>query len=351
MIQQLLHDPSRTLRILGSAFGAGLLLASIAGCTSPTPPAPSFTERTTPHEANPFPNWPASPSKIESLFSTTDYQIESVEEAGGGTTRPKKIVYAFPGRSERVTVKWKGVPLLLDGINNSPRKEMAAWVAQKSFLDPSDYVVPLSFFECIPLSEFDEYDLGIGSPLGDARCDLGLASVWLVDVTLPDPLYDPERFARDFVYARHMANFNLTTYLIAHHDGREGNFLVSKDDRVRRVFAIDNGVAFGGIFYNWFVPNWNDIRVAGLPRESVERLRALTESDMHRMLGVVAQIELNDEGIYMRVEPGANLDPDDGVRREGGIIQFGLTEDEIEDVWERIEELIEDVDEGDIQVF
>ena len=33
------------------------------------------------------------------------------------------------------------------------------------------------------------------------------------------------------------------------------------------------------------------------------------------------------------------------------LVQFGLTDDEIEDVWERIEDLIEDVDEGDIAVF
>jgi len=51
------------------------------------------------------------------------------------------------------------------------------------------------------------------------------------------------------------------------------------------------------------------------------------------------------------VPPGENLDPDDGVRIEGNTIQLGLSEDELEDVWERIKDLIEDVDEGDIAVF
>ena len=32
-------------------------------------------------------------------------------------------------------------------------------------------------------------------------------------------------------------------------------------------------------------------------------------------------------------------------------MQFGLTEDEIDDMWERIEDLIEDVDDGKIPVF
>ena len=40
-----------------------------------------------------------------------------------------------------------------------------------------------------------------------------------------------------------------------------------------------------------------------------------------------------------------------GVRLEGKTLQFGLTDDEIEDVWERIEDLIEDVDDGEIPVF
>ena len=38
-------------------------------------------------------------------------------------------------------------------------------------------------------------------------------------------------------------------------------------------------------------------------------------------------------------------------RRDGTTVQFGLTEDEIDDVWERIEDLIEDVDDGDLPVF
>ena len=48
---------------------------------------------------------------------------------------------------------------------------------------------------------------------------------------------------------------------------------------------------------------------------------------------------------------GPNIDEDDGIRYENGRLQFGLTEDEIEDTWERIEDLIEDVDEGEIAVF
>ncbi len=117
------------------------------------------------------------------------------------------------------------------------------------------------------------------------------------------------------------------------------------------MFAIDNGVAFGGVFYNWFVPNWSDLRVPALRKESIDRLRKLTEQDLHDALAVVSEGRLNEHGYFVAVEPGPNIDKDRGVRYEDGRLQFGLTEDEIEEVWERIEDLIEDVDEGDIEVF
>ena len=180
---------------------------------------------------------------------------------------------------------------------------------------------------------------------------LGVLSLWLQDVTLPRPLLDNARFRSDPTYAFYRANFNLLTYVIKHHDGREGNFLESKDEARPQVFAIDNGVAFGGPWYNWFVPNWSEIRVPALRKASIDRLRKVGEEQLHEFLGVLAQLELGDDGIFRNVPLGDNLDDDDGVRLEGNTLQFGLTEEEIDDVWERIEDLIEDVDEGDIAVF
>ena len=121
------------------------------------------------------------------------------------------------------------------------------------------------------------------------------------------------------------------------------------------MFSIDNGVSFGagfsGLFYNWFVANWNSIRVPALRAESIDRLRTLKPADLTAALGVVSQLALDDQGIYRNVPPGENLDPSRGVRIEGKTLQFGLTDDEIEDVWERIQDLIEDVDDGDLPVF
>jgi hypothetical protein len=170
------------------------------------------------------------------------------------------------------------------------------------------------------------------------------------DVTVPDVLFDDARFRADANYAYFMANLNLLTYLVAHHDGREGNFLVSKDERRRQVFAVDNGVSFGGLFYNWFVANWNSIRVPALRKESVDKLRTLKRRDLDG-LGVVAQFELDERGIYQKTKLAGNLGPKNGVRIQGSVVQLGLTESEIDDVYQRIQELIRDVDAGEIQTF
>ena len=53
-----------------------------------------------------------------------------------------------------VDPSWKLVTQRYDGINNSPRKELAAWVIQRLFLDPEDYVVPFTTAYCVPLADY-----------------------------------------------------------------------------------------------------------------------------------------------------------------------------------------------------
>jgi hypothetical protein len=254
-----------------------------------------------------------------------------------------------------VDPSWKLVTERYDGINNSPRKELAAWVIQRLFLEPEDYVAPYTTAYCVPLADVVEEHRDLPATIEGSQCLLGVAALWMNDITLQVPVLDPVRFDRDYVYAYFLANLNLFTYLVKHHDGREGNFLVSKDDARRQVFSIDNGVSFGagfnGLFYNWFVANWNSIRVPALRKASIDRLRELTEADVTAALGVVSQLERNDEGVYLNVPPGVNLDAGRGVRLEGKTLQFGLTDDEIEGVWERIQDVIEEVDDGEIPVF
>jgi hypothetical protein len=140
------------------------------------------------------------------------------------------------------------------------------------------------------------------------------------------------------------------TYLIDHRDVRDSNFLISKGEGRRQVFSVDNGIAFEPFLYKFWADNWNVIRVAALRRESIDRLRRLSREDLD-VLGVVAELRKDDRGVLRRVPPGDNLDPAEGVRVEGGSLQFGLTRHEIIRVWERIQDLIAEVDDGTMPVF
>jgi hypothetical protein len=89
--------------------------------------------------------------------------------------------------------------------------------------------------------------------------------------------------------------------------------------------------------------------VPSLRKQTVERLRRVTKADFER-LGVVAEVALDDRGIYRAVRPGPNMDPRKGVRITGGHVQAGLSKDEIEDVEERAEGVLKDVDKGKLPV-
>jgi hypothetical protein len=310
-----------------------------------------FAQAPSPHGEDRFPNWPLPPDEAASLMLEAPGEIGSEEGAGGGTTGAEELKVDFFKDDVTLAVKWKEMPPgKLDGINNAPRKELAAYAVQPLFLTPEDYVVPTSAAHCMPLDDYRAHHPEATATLEGTSCVLGLGSVWMKDVTLPDVLFDDAHFRADANYAYFMANLNLLTYLIKHHDGREGNFLVAKDERRRQVFAVDNGVSFGGLFYNWFVANWNCIRVPALRKESVEKLRQLERRDLDG-LGVVAQLELDERGIYQNAKLGENLDPKKGVRIQGSGVQLGLTESEIDDVYQRIGDLIRDVDAGKLQTF
>jgi hypothetical protein len=223
---------------------------------------------------------------------------------------------------------------------------------QKLFLDPEDFIVPPSVMRCIPL---DDYRAATHSPkysasLGDTSCVLGNLSLWLENVTVPDHLYDKKRFAADPNYAARMADFNLLTYLIDHKDGRSSNFLVSKDEDDRRVFAVDNGISFDAWVWNYFVRNWNDIRVPALRKRSIDRLRAVRPEQV-QALAVVAELHRDENGVLEPAEHGAPLSKNKGARRETGVVQFGLIADEVEDILEHIDEILTAVDSGKIPVF
>jgi hypothetical protein len=181
-------------------------------------------------------------------------------------------------------------------------------------------------------------------------CSLGAVSIWLQNVTLPTSVYDPSLFAANPGYATSVADLNLLTYLVEHQDGREGNFLISKNAADLRVFAIDNGISFGAVVHNFFVPNWDVIRVPAFSRASIERLRRVDRADLDR-LGVLVELHADANGMLVPAPPGPNRDPEHGARVGPGWLQLGLTRSEIDHLEERLRELLARIDRGELAQF
>lgn len=288
----------------------------------------------------------AEEDRVVARLRSEPVEVVKDTEAGGGVTGARRLTLRFEDREE-LDVKWKPVPpRSMDGWNNSPRKEIAAYEIQRWLLDPPDHVVPTSVVRCLPLESFE----AAKPSFEGSTCVLGVIGVWVHDVHIPTQIYDPKLFARDPVYARHMADMNLVTYLIAHKDGRSGNFLLGNDPANRRVFSIDNGISFGAPVHNYFVRNWDKLRVPALRKETVERLRAVPPQAFEG-LALVAELKLDADGVWRHAPKTTRRDPGEGAFVEDGQLQLGLTREEIGELMERREDLLEDVDEGERKIF
>jgi hypothetical protein len=287
---------------------------------------------------------------VERLLQKGDIHIRHVEGSKGGTSGAKTMYVEFPDQRVSLKMKWKESKRGGEGLNNVPRKEIAAFAVQRLFLDPDEYVVPPSVGHCFPL-EYYRMHAGGGQPtFAGADCVFGVLTYWVDDLT-SHGARDTERFKRDPAYARNLANMNLLTYLIDHRDTRDGNFMVGTDPDNPRVFSIDNGLAFSGLRnpLAWFVRDWSNIQVPALPREQIERLRKITRADLDK-LSVIAQYRVVG-GELERMPPSEPFAREDGVRRSGDIIQLGLTTGEIDHIAHRLQALLERVDAGKIPLF
>ncbi len=338
-------------------FLAVSLVSLMAACSAPPSerPALRFTEAPNPQGGGDFTNWPIPPDVIEDKVAAAlmaeRYEVVTQERTATGITGADEVTLFFDEVQEKIRFKWKlAVPGRLDQDNNSPRKEIASYEVQKLFLDPEDYVVPTSLVYCAPAELYGKAGEVVPPLAPGANCVLGNLSVWMQDVTQPISIYQEFRFIEEADYAYFLSNFNLFTYLVRHQDGKASNFLQSNDYYRPQLYSIDNGISFGTLPYNFFVKNWDVIRVAALRKDSIDRLRRLRRQDLDR-LEVVAQLERNDRGIFVSVPPGESLNPDKGVVIADGTIQFGLSQAEIDALWDRIRNVIAMVDSGEVPVF
>lgn len=285
---------------------------------------------------------------IEARLEEGLFQV--VDERGSrfDGDRTSRVALAFPD-GEMMVVKWARAPRGGEEFNNAPRYELAAYEIQKLFLDEPEYVVPPTVLRAFPRQWYRTLEPDVPATLSQTDAVVVALQYWLFSVTDED-FWDPKRFGADTAYARNFANFNLLTYLIRHNDANVGNFLVSTIPANPRVFSVDNGLAFASRVSDRGA-RWRDLRVERVPDRTVERLRALTREQLTRHMETLAQFRVREDAQLVRTEITENVEPRRGVRVRGDIVQFGLTEQEIDSVWRRVERLLSDVDRGRLEVF
>jgi len=289
-----------------------------------------------------------SAADVQRLIDSAPFELSDVKRTERGVMGVSKATAHFPAQRVDLPVKWAPAPpASLDAWNAAPRKEIAAFAVQQWFLDPDDWIVPPTGIRCIPLSEYP-IEPKPAPTVPNTHCVLGLVAAWLKDVKPPEVIYDPEHFAKDRTYAASIADFNLLTYLIEHRDGRGGNILVSDDGE--RIWSVDNGIAFGNLVWNYFVTNWDVLRVPALRKASVDRLRRVTKDDVAALL-VVRELRADRQGVLQPTRPSAAWDPSIGARVRGTQVQLGLSRPEVDAVSDRLRALLEHVDAGEIKTF
>lgn len=284
---------------------------------------------------------------VEKLLTEGEFKVVARHGSRFKGDRTQRTVLAFED-GPTLQVKWAKAARGGGAFNNRPRYELAIYRLQKLFLDPEEYVVPPTVVRCFDKEWYEQMESLVRPTFDDTKSVMAVLQYWLWNVTAKD-VFDEERFRSDTVYARHLANVDLLTYLVEHQDSNKGNVLVSADPTNPRVFAVDNGLMLDAEEHNRG-ETWKKLRVEKVPAGTVERLRELTRQDLEDALAVLVQFEEKD-GRLVRVPPTENFDPGDGVRRKDGVLQLGLKDWEIDDIWSRTQELLEDVDDGELETF
>ena len=266
-------------------------------------------------------------------------------KAKGDITLRAEVAF---GAAAPLRVKLRRAEPGADTFNNVPRYDLAAYELQKLFLDPAEYVVPPTSLRMVPLVDLARYAPATARTFAGADQVLAVVQYWLSDVAVVADVYNPERFAADPLYARHIGQLNVLTYLIEHRDSNVGNFLIGRQEVGARVFSIDHGVAFASAESDRGAV-WKDLRVNRLPADTVARLRAITPQMLADRLGVLAQWKLEGDH-YVAVAHGLNLSENRGVRRNGNELQMGLSKPELQAVERLLAKLLRRIDHGEISL-
>ncbi len=332
-------QPSFTGRRHGTAAVLAVVLLLVGGqarAQSGDAPNPAYG-----------PNYVLAPSELEARLAGDPFQIVGIRDNRWQGDRTQQTEIQFRD-GLRVKVKWAKAPPGGFAINNQPRYEAAAFAFQKLLYDEADWVVPPTVIRELPLRAYRQLDPEIPPTFEGTASVLVEVQYWLENVE-PAEAPDTARLRTDPAYARRMGYLNLFTYLIRHVDSNPGNVLISTVEEPR-LFSVDNGVAFRspesprGVI-------WRDLHVTRVPGQAVKRLRSMTRAELEAALYVVAQFEVGDDGRLRAVPATSKIDVNRGVPRQDAVIQFGLTNLELDELWARIQTLLRRVDAGEIETF
>lgn len=329
----------RPLRLLPVALlAAAVLPARAAAQGNGTDAPPGVGE---------WPNYVRAPTELETRLADQPFQIVGMRDNRWQGDRTQRTEIKFRDGLQ-IMVKWAKAPPGGFAINNQPRYEVAAYQFQKLFLDPRDWVVPPTVIREMPLRAYRQLDPELGPTFEGTASVLVAIQYWLQNVET-EAAPDTARLETDEAYARRMGTLNLFTYLIRQVDSNPGNVLISTVGPPR-LYSVDNGVAFRS-------PEsprgtlWRDLFAPRVPATAIDRLRALTRPQLEAAMYVVAQFRVGDDQRLESVAPTAKMNENRGVYRADGVIQLGLNNLEMDELWDRIQAVVARVDAGEIETF
>jgi hypothetical protein len=299
-------------------------------------------------------------NEVEAWLQDPDLEILDVDDTPAGIQGTEVLTLRAPSDDGPVVfrAKWR------TRGGDDTRRELAAYVIQKMFLAPHEYVVPPSSGHCFALGHYRErVDPEAEPSFPGVECVFGILQLWLEDVqTMPeaeeagwfdwdeDGLYDPHLWEESRIYRDSLAHVNILAYLIGHSDTHWAQFLIAEDPTAPVVYSVDNNMAFGANENSDLeAHDWSQIKVPALPRESVERLRAMV--DRLDRLAILEQHARSD-GTLVEESPSPPAGPQDrGYDWVDGKVKVRLVQPELHGLRVRLLRLLDLVDRGEIPLY
>jgi hypothetical protein len=293
-----------------------------------------------------------SVTELERLLETAE--LVGMADTPSGMQGAKLLTLESDQKGPDVVLRAKWRPQSSSDLINEPRKELAAYAVQKLYLKDEELVAPPTVARCFPLDDYREFVPEAKQTYPEVECVLGFLSYWLEGVKtvgsarkdgLLGPgsgIWDAPLFERDATYRNSVSDANLLTYIINHGDAHEEQFVLERAPQGLRAFVVDNSIAFRSIKNPMLLlrQDWSSLQVPRLRKDSVERLRALTNADYAR-LGTVAVLQRRDDDELLQLRTWKD-EPGDGAAMSwnGTQLRLGLTPGEIDLVRDRVGALL-----------